>query len=227
MKATLLTLAILTGLIHQPAWAQDSDIIERGVMDALIVETSGRKALDHFDYIQANYSGFSPSQGSEDMSAHIADQARSWGLSDVKVEMFPSNGRDFFWAFKLEPWWEGRKAEIWLLKPQRRRIASFAIHRSRLARFSRNASLISELVYVGTGNHSADYEGLGVAGKIVIASGRADRAHELAVWKYGAAGVIAYRNTDTAQLPDVIDSLQIVPREGPQGQPPGFLIALS
>ena len=134
-----------------PVFAQSSGIISNEVMAALTAETSGEMALRHFAHIEANYSGFSPSRGSQDMAAYIADRARSWGLDEVFIEEFPSDGKAFFWTFKSEPWWEGKKAEVWLTGPHRERIASFDVHRAHLARFSRSADLQLELVQCGGG----------------------------------------------------------------------------
>ena len=45
--------------------------------------------------------------------------------------------------------------------------------------------------------------------------------------EYGAAGVIAYRVRDAHDYPALVESLQIVPREGPNGEPPAFVISIS
>ena len=161
------------------------------------------------------------------MAEWIAGHSQAWGLTGVKIEKFPSNGKDYFWAFKTEPWWEGKKADVWLIEPEQDRIASFDVHRSRLARFSRSANLTTELVDVGEGIHADDYAGESVAGKLVIASGNAGAVHQMAVWGHGAAGVISYRNRDIVEHPDLIESLQIVPREGPGGELAAFVISLS
>ena len=206
---------------------QDSTLIDREAMDALIAETSGEMGLNHFSHIARNFSGFSPSLGAEQTAEYIADSARRWGLSDVKIEMFPSDGKLYYWAFRSEPWWEGKKAEIWLVEPHTERIASFDAYRGHLARFSGSANLTAELIDVGAGTKPSDYEGQSVAGKIVLASGSPGMVHAEAVWEHGAAGVIAYRMGNHISQPDLIGGVQIAPREGPNGEPPGFVISVS
>jgi hypothetical protein len=209
------------------ALAQTSTLIQPEILDALIAETSGEMGLNHFSHIVSNFSGFSPSLGAEQTADYIAENARRWGLSDVKIERFPSDGKLYYWAFRSEPWWEGKKAEIWLVEPQKERIASFDVYRGHLARFSRSANVTAELVDVGVGTKSSDYEGESVAGKIVLASGPAAMVHQRAVWEYGAAGVIAYRTSRHVSYPDLVGSAQIAPREGPNGEPPRFVISIS
>ena len=206
---------------------QDSTLIDREVMDALIAETSGEMGLNHFTHIVSNFSGFSPSLGADQTADYIADSARRWGLSDVKIERFPSDGKLYYWAFRSEPWWEGKKAEIWLVEPNKERIASFDAYRGYLARFSGSANLTAELVDVGAGTKPSDYEGKSVSGKIALASGSPGMAHAKAVWEHGAAGVIAYRTSNHISEPDLIPGVQIAPRDGPNGEPPGFVISVS
>ena len=80
---------------------QDSTLIDRETMDALIAETSGEMGLNHFSHIASNFSGFSPSLGAEQTAEYIADSARRWGLSDVTIEKFPSDGKLYYWAFSV------------------------------------------------------------------------------------------------------------------------------
>ena len=209
------------------ARGQESTLVDRDTMDALIAETSGEMGLNHFTHIVNNFSGFSPSLGAEQTADYIAASARRWGLSDVTIEKFPSDGKLYYWAFRSEPWWEAKKAEVWLVAPNRERIASFDAYRGHLARFSGSANLTAELVDVGAGTKPSDYEGKSVAGKIVLASGSPGMVHAKAVWEHGAGGVIAYRMSNHVSEPDLIPGVQIAPRDGPNGEPAGFVISVS
>ena len=62
----------------------------------------------------------------------------------------------------------------------------------RVATNSRSADVTAELIDVGAGTAESDYQGKDVKGKIVLASGNSRAVHALAVWKFGAAGVISY-----------------------------------
>ncbi len=62
-----------------------------------------------------------------------------------------------------------------------------------LAEDSESADVTAELVDVGAGTREADYAGKNVKGKIVLVSGSPGAAQELAVGKFGAAGLVSYQ----------------------------------
>jgi hypothetical protein len=222
-------LAFLT-LFAAAASAQHSSLIEDEALEAIISETSGALALSHFKNL-LTYSGFAPSLGSEQTADYIAAKTREFGLEDVRIEEFPSDGQRFFWAFRTEPWWEAKKGELLLLDPEtgemRERLASFGVHRIVLGRFSRSASIAAELVDVGSGVRPEDYQGKDLRGKVALASGPAGAVHARAVWEHGASGVVVYRMADHVERPHLIGSAVIEPFLGPRGEPPGFLFSLS
>ena len=228
-RIKMLLLVVSLGAVRG-APAQHSTLIDDEAIDALITETSGELALKHSELL-LDYSGFAPSLGAEQTASHIAEQMRTFGLADVRVDTFPSDGKRFFWAFRTEPWWEARTGDLWVLDPEtgqaRQRLASFDVHRVHLGRFSTSAALETELVDVGPGTRLEHYERKTVAGKIVLASGSAGPVHELAVWEHGAAGAVVYRVADPVERPHLIRAAQIVPFVGPRGEPPSFVFSIS
>jgi hypothetical protein len=224
-----ISFAVLT-LMATAAGAQHSSLIEDEALEAIIAETSGALALSHGRDL-LSYSGFAPSLGSEQTADYVAARAREFGLEDVRIEEFPSDGRTFFWAFRTEPWWEAKKGELALLDPKtgvaRERLASFGVHRIVLGRFSRSASLEAGLVDVGSGVRPEDYAGKDLRGRIALASGPAGAVHARAVWEHGASGVIVYRTADHVERPHLIGSAVIEPFLGPRGEPPAFVFSLS
>jgi hypothetical protein len=223
------SLFALVSLLATAVSAQHTSLIQDQPLEALISEVSGAKALSHFrDLLQ--YSGFAPSLGSEQTADYIAARAREFGFADVRIEEFPSDGEKFFWAFRTEPWWEGKKGELILLDESGQpseRLASFDVHRIVLGRFSRSASIEAELVDVGKGLRPEDYQGKDLRGKIALASGAAGPVHARAVWDHGASGVVVYRTADHVKRPHLIGSAVIEPFLGPRGEPPAFLFSLS
>jgi hypothetical protein len=228
MRASLLPSVF--SLLATAAAAQHSSLIEDEALQAIISETSGSLGLSHFRKLLA-YSGFAPSLGSEQTAEYIAARAREFGLEDVRIEEFPSDGQTFFWAFRTEPYWEGKKGDLFLLDAKtgavRERLASFDVHRIVLGRFSRPASLEAELVDVGSGTRPEDYQGKDLRGKIALASGPAGPVHARAVWEHGAAGAVVYRMVDRVERPHLIGSAVIEPFLGPRGEAPGFLFSIS
>jgi hypothetical protein len=68
-----------------------------------------------------------------------------------------------------------------------------------LAQDSESAEATAPLVDVGQGTSAADYEGKDVRGKLVLAAAQPGAVAELAVAKYGAAGIVSYaQNQRTA-----------------------------
>ncbi len=224
------SLLALLSLFATAAPAQHSSLIEDEALEAIISETSGALGLSHFRKLLA-YSGFAPSLGSEQTADYIAARAREFGLEDVRIEEFPSDGEKFFWSFRTEPWWEAKKGELLLLDPETEkpgeRLASFDVHRIVLGRFSRSASLEAELVDVGSGLRPEEYQGKDLRGKVALASGPAGPVHARAVWEHGASGAVVYRTADHIERPHLIGSAVIEPFLGPRGEPPAFLFSLS
>ncbi len=155
-------------------------------IDHLIHEVSGATAMSHVvelggynhDRHKAEY------EGTYRESEYIVRMAEKYELSDVHIETFP-----------LEQWtWDAEKAELWLIKPERRLIVSYRDIPAALATGSWNGEVSTEVVYVGAGTDASHYEGIDVKGKLVLVSGPVSRAHRLAVRTYDAAGVLSYYN---------------------------------
>ncbi len=219
----LTTLIAFVSLLH-PGWAfgQTSPLIDDALFQSLIEETSGEAGLRHFDALLA-FSGWSPSQGADQTAAYIARAGVRSGLTQVRIDHFPSDGERYFWAFRTEPWWEGSQGRLTLSGGEV--LADFTAYRGHLARFSTSAALTAEVMDAGSGTSPSDYADQDVNGKLVLASGPLGRVHALAVWTYGAAGVISYR-TRSAQ-PQLVSALQIEPWKGPKGEAPGFAFSVS
>jgi hypothetical protein len=85
-------------------------------------------------------------------------------------------------------------------------------------------------VDVGSGERAADYEGKDVRGKIVLAYGSPSAVMEQAVWKRGAAGILAYsssRLNALAEAPDQIAWQSVPEEDGSRGEKTTFAFILS
>jgi aminopeptidase YwaD len=235
-RAVLLSfVALLTGA--SCAVAQSHTLLPETLFHAIRDESSGERPLVDFQNIVTRFSGFTPSRGGDGTADYIASRLRSYGL-DTNVESFPSDGRQYYWAFLGEPSWEGESAVLTMVKPRVERLADFAADRGVLGRYSTSADVTAELVDVGEGTQASDYEGKNVRGKLVLVTGNrsgvAELAHREAVWRRGARGVVIFR-TDmeagtligTPTLGNRTAGPAVVPWRGPNGEPPGFVIGLS
>ncbi|MGC1485750.1 MAG: M28 family metallopeptidase [Candidatus Acidiferrum sp.] len=79
-----------------------------------------------------------------------------------------------------------------LLIGDARKIASYAAEPVVLAEDSESADVTAELVDVGDGTKESGYAGKNVKGKIVLVSTSPGAVQELAVGKFGAAGIVSY-----------------------------------
>ena len=237
---TMIFVTASLGWLSTTAFAQQDTLLPTSIFHAIRDESSGEEPLIDFRNIVTNYTGFTPSRGEDDVAEYIAGRLRANGLTDVKIEGFPSDGSKYYWAFLGEPAWEGEVGILEMVKPHAQRLADFAVDRQALGRYSTSADVTSELIDVGEGTKDSDYAGKDVKGKIVLAAGGAEFAHRLAVWKYGAAGLLMSRAGFTgggdgmgggagggaASLGNRTGGPAYIPWRGPNGEKPGFLFAL-
>jgi hypothetical protein len=132
------------------------------------------------------------------------------GLNNAVIEQFLADGKKKYWTSTSPVGWMVKDAELRLVEPEEKLLVSYkdipqSLHTCSNA--TPQEGVTAELVDVGAGTKSADYEGKDVKGKFVLATGRAKSVHEQAVYKHGAAGVI----TDTVplEIPNVRESLDI------------------
>jgi hypothetical protein len=216
----------LCGLAQQAA-TQTSVLLPDRHFHAIRDESSGELPLVDFHAIETRFTGFSPSQGGEQIAEYLAARMREYGLSDVRIEGFPADGTRFFWTFLTEPAWEPEIGRLVMVEPRTERIADYDVYRVVLGRFSTSADLTADLVDVGAGLTAADYQGKDVRGKIVLASGEPGAVHAAAVWNQRAAGVLWYRTANGLEFPDSISNAAILPWSGPHGELPGFAFSVS
>jgi len=225
--AVLAAVVLAMCAVLTPATAQTSALLAKSFFEAIRAESSGELPLITFQNIQTRFSGFAPSKGHDQIAEYLAARAREYGMSDVKVEAFPADGRKFFWTFLTEPSWEAEVGTLTMIEPRTELLADFAAHRVVLGRFSSSGDVKAELVDVGAGVTAADYRGKDVRGKIVLASGEPGAVHAEAVWNRGAAGLVWYRTVDAIDFPDLISNPTLLPWFGPKNESTAFAFGLS
>jgi aminopeptidase YwaD len=223
----LATLMVACCVALTPASAQTSALLAKSFFEAIRAESSGELPLITFQNIQTRFSGFAPSKGHDQTAEYLAARAREYGMSEVKIEAFPADGRTFFWTFLTEPSWEAEVGTLTMVEPRTELLADFVAHRVVLGRFSSSGDVKAELVDVGVGVTAADYQGKDVRGKIVLASGEPGAVHAEAVWNRGAVGLVWYRTIDAIDFPDLISNPALLPWFGPKGESTEFAFGLS
>jgi hypothetical protein len=115
------------------------------------------------------------------------------GVDEAHIERFPADGKHMYWTHVSPIGWTIRSAELRIVAPEERLLASYDDIPQSLHTFSqgtKDGGVEAELVDVGTGTSADDYRGKRVKGKLVLASGKGRTVMLEAVGKRGAAGIL-------------------------------------
>ena len=222
MRLTVLAAAGL--LLASLAPGQTSPFVDEKTERALVNEISGDRAFEHMR-LTTQWHKPSGSEGFFAVARYVETNAKEAGLEDVA------------WINQVNdsPSWTCRRAEAWLLEgsgtgAKETKLGSFAEVATSIADYSRPVDVTAELEDVGAGDRGADYDGKSVRGKVVLAYGSPMAVMEQAVWKRGAAGILAWSSTRLNPLADAPDQIawQRVPeKDGPNGEKTTFAFILS
>ena len=208
--------------------AQKPPLLPEKDVAALANELSGETAKRSLEGI-ARFHRQRGSQGFHATAELVAERLRAYGLSDVAILQFPADGKIFYGTQRSRPAWDAETGELWETsiapsadcKAAERRakeagknanpapcdyfvgkdtlITSYEAEPIVLAEDSESADVTADLVDVGEGTKESDYTSKDVKGKIVLVSAQPGAVQELAVGKFGAAGIVSYaQNQKTA-----------------------------
>ncbi len=218
MRKTFLSaaaIAMIGAVAADAVHAQKPPLLAEKDVAALANELSGETAKRNLEVI-ATFHRQRGSRGYHAAAELVAERAREYGLSDVQILGFPADGKIFYGTQRSRPAWDAEVGELWEVKDVKeieevkeknasversgewgvtsgeKKIASYAAEPVVLAEDSESADVTAELVDVGAGTSDTDYAGKDVKGKIVLVSASPGAAQELAVGKFGAAGIVSY-----------------------------------
>ncbi len=171
-------------------------LIPQTQMDEIIGEASGETAYNTI----METGGYNKNRQADEYDTgtfyeaqYIYDQLKLYGLPGTEIVRFPGGTV-----------WDGIKGELWEIKPNRQKLASYQDMTAMLASGSSPADVQAELVWVG-GGRAAEMQGKDVAGKIVVTDGSVGTVHSRACLKMGAEGVIGISTSrehfDPIQIP--------------------------
>lgn len=120
----------------------------------------------------------------------IAETAKALGLPEVRIEKYLSDGVQEYLGYRTRRAWTPKRAELWLMTPNRVRLTSYADLAIALCRNSLSADTTAELVDIGSGMTDADYR-QDVRGKIVLTSSDPADISTMAVGQRGALGIVS------------------------------------
>jgi hypothetical protein len=195
MRSAVLLLALLC-----PAAALAGDLpplLSQSALTALSSELSGETARRHLAAISQQHR-MRGSKGYRAAAEYIAEQLRSYGLSEVTLNELPADGKIFYGTQRSRPAWDAEFAELWEVVAteqdwiRRERVASWEAMPMSLAQDSDSGQAMGQLVDVGAGSALSNYEGKDVAGKFVLTSQQPSEAAPIAIDQLGAAGIVSY-----------------------------------
>ncbi len=222
MRAVL-TLGVSLFLLAAVAKGQKPPLLPEKDVAALANELSGETAKRNLEGI-ARFHRQRGSQGLHAAAELVAERLRAYGLSDVAILQFPADGKIFFGTQRSRPAWDaeaGQLAEkgdlascqgwpetvdkahaegrVGVLIVCLHVLANYEAEPIVLAEDSEGGNVETELVDVGEGTKESNYAGKDVKGKIVLVSAQPGAVQDLAVGKFGAAGIVSYaQNQKTA-----------------------------
>jgi aminopeptidase-like protein len=171
-------------------------LLDTKTQEALLNELSGERAKDfvidisRFDRVQA-------SDGLYRSMEMIKNKLAGFGISNTVIERFPSNSEIAYWTWKPPMGWRIRSAELWMTSPRKLKLADYSDIPTTVARGSQTTDVTAELIDVGRGTRSEDYQNRDVKGKILLAGGDGGsrftgNVQREGVFKHGAVGVVSY-----------------------------------
>jgi hypothetical protein len=193
-------MVILLSLVSVAALAQKPPLLPEREIAALAQELSGETAKRNLEGI-ARFHRQRGSRGFHSAAELVADRARAYGLSDVAILQFPADGKIYYGTQRSRPPWDVEFAELWEITDgvAPLKMGSYDAEPVVLAEDSESADVTADLIDVGEGGKQSDYAGKDVKGKIVLAGAQPGAVQDLAVGKFGAAGIVSYaQNQKTA-----------------------------
>ncbi|MCI0396682.1 MAG: M28 family metallopeptidase [Chloroflexi bacterium] len=160
------------------------------LLDRISQACSGPAAKDDVAAVIRNHR-IQASPGYRAAAAYVFDELRRAGL-EAQVESYPANYQTRFWTAGSFQEWAADSATLHLVEPagQARKLADYRELKLSLIQRSAPFSGEVEVVLLEDGLSEAEYEGLDVAGKIVLTRDMVEPVRQLAVEQYGAAGIL-------------------------------------
>lgn len=157
---------------------------------------SGENAVIHTEVITQFYRT-AGSTGIRQAVEYCREKLENEKLDEIKIETYPVDGTTNLLGRISYPAWQPNDVVLRIVEPASEEIINYTDAPTCIMWFSTPTppnGVIAEVVDIGSGINTEDYEGKDVKGKIVLASGGGlnpgVRIYELAVERFGAIGVI-------------------------------------
>jgi aminopeptidase YwaD len=181
------------------AAAHPPPLLAEATVAALADELSGETAKRNLEGL-AQLHRQRGSQGFHSAAELVVERARAYGLNDAQILRFPADGKIFYGTQRSRQAWDATSGELSEIRGGKStKIASYAAEPVALAEDSETADVSADLIDAGDGTQEVDYDGKDIKGKIVLVAAQPGAVQDLAVGKFGAAGIVSYaQNQQTA-----------------------------
>jgi aminopeptidase YwaD len=172
-------------------------ILPLDLLQQIINEASGDLALQNEIMLTAVNRNRLPQEYSSTYfeTDFILKKLKEYGIENSEILDLPT---------RAEKTWDAESAELWITKPELRKLTDLREMPACLCSGSVTSDLAAELVYVGPGRWESDYEGKDIQGKIVLVNGMPEVARRLAVEKFGALGLVGCASSHPEHDPDQV-----------------------
>jgi aminopeptidase-like protein len=159
-------------------------------------ECSGRAAYQAVADI-SRYHRIQASPGFRRAAEYVYGRLIEAGVQ-AEILDYPADTETTFWGAHSFQEWDAQSATLHLVEPkvEARKLADFDEVPISLIQRSVAFDGEVEIVALDKGEEPEEYEGLDVAGKVVLVRGDLSRVHDLAVRRRGAVGIISDRMTE-------------------------------
>jgi hypothetical protein len=156
-------------------------------------------SISRFHRIQA-------SPGYRAAAAYVYEELQRAGL-EAQVESYPANYHTRFWEAGSFQEWDATTATLHLIEPadEARKLADYRALKLSLIQRSAPFSGEAELILLEDGLKETDYEGIDVAGKIVLTNAAVDSVRQIAVNRFGAVGILFDGMREAPPVRDAMD----------------------
>ena len=204
MRLRTFLLAGVLALVPAALAAQRLPLLPDSAIAALAGELSGETAKRNLERLAGEHR-IRGSLGFRRAAQYLVERLTAYGLSDARIESLPADGKRFYGTQRSRPPWDAEFAELWLLRQngpaweRAERLASWDAMPVSLAQDSESGQATALLVDVGEGTSERDYAGKDVRGNLVLTSQQPGAVQDLAIGRFGAAGIVSYaQNQRTA-----------------------------
>src|SRR6202795_4768408 len=112
MRFGVLMAIVAGGLLVGAARGQKPPLLAEKDVAALANELSGETAKRNLEVI-ATFHRQRGSKGFHMAAELVAERARAYGLSDVQILQFPTDGKIFYGTQRSRPAWDAEMGELW------------------------------------------------------------------------------------------------------------------